>query len=117
MDDNRRSYLQTALFAVGVAFLVVYPLMQLWPSGWAWTPGQHEYEQMIVGVYATLGIFLMLGVARARGASQFDLVHGVVERRPRRHHGGAGGRRLVRARASGRRRAGALSSWPSFSAC
>jgi len=59
MDDSRRSYLQTALFAFGVAFLVVYPLMQLWPSGWAWTPGQHEYEQMIVGIYATLGVFLI----------------------------------------------------------
>jgi len=34
--------------------------MFLWPSGWAWSPGQYEYEQMIVGVYATLGFFLIL---------------------------------------------------------
>ncbi|MDP3937809.1 MAG: hypothetical protein Q8R92_06705, partial [Deltaproteobacteria bacterium] len=43
----------------GIAFLLVYPLMMLWPSGWAWKPGQQEYEQMIVGIYATLGIFLL----------------------------------------------------------
>jgi hypothetical protein len=59
MNDSRRWYLQLALIAFGVAFLVVYPLMQLWPSGWVWTPGQHEYEQMIVGIYATLGVFLI----------------------------------------------------------
>ena len=39
----------------------VYPLMMyLWPSGWRWQPNQPEYEQMILGVYATLGIFLLL---------------------------------------------------------
>jgi len=43
----------------GVAFLLVYPLMIVWPSGWAWQPSQHEYEQMIVGIYATLGVFLI----------------------------------------------------------
>jgi Family of unknown function (DUF6632) len=59
MNDSRRWYLQLALIAFGVAFLVVYPLMQMWPSGWAWTPAQHEYEQMIVGIYATLGVFLI----------------------------------------------------------
>jgi hypothetical protein len=59
MDDSRRRYLQLALIVCGVGFLLVYPLMVLWPSGWAWTPGQHEYEQMIIGVYATLGVFLL----------------------------------------------------------
>ena len=44
---------------VRVAFLLVYPLMVIWPSGWAWQPSQHEYEQMIVGIYATLGVFLL----------------------------------------------------------
>jgi hypothetical protein len=33
--------------------------MLIWPAGWSWQPGQHEYEQMIIGVYATLGIFLI----------------------------------------------------------
>lgn len=59
MNDARRRNLQLALIAFGIAFLLVYPLMHIWPSGWAWTPGQHEYEQMIVGIYATLGVFLL----------------------------------------------------------
>jgi hypothetical protein len=33
--------------------------MQLWPTGWVWLPRQYEYEQMMIGVYATLGIFLI----------------------------------------------------------
>lgn len=34
--------------------------MFYWPSGWRWLPNQSNYEQMIVGIYATLGIFLLL---------------------------------------------------------
>jgi len=56
---DRSGMLRVALVAVGVAFLLVYPLMVVWPSGWAWQPSQHEYEQMIVGIYATLGVFLL----------------------------------------------------------
>ena len=58
MDESHR-YLRIALVVVGIAFLLVYPLMKIWPSGWSWQPSQHEYEQMIVGIYATLGIFLL----------------------------------------------------------
>ena len=57
--DNRRRYLQTFLLAFGIIALLLYPLMLVWPSGWAWTPHHSEYEQMIVGIYATLGIFLI----------------------------------------------------------
>jgi hypothetical protein len=57
--DERHRYLRIALSVVGIAFLLIYPLMKIWPSGWAWQPGQHEYEQMIVGIYATLGVFLL----------------------------------------------------------
>ena len=56
---DRRKYLQIALLAFGIIALLLYPLMLFWPSGWAWTPGQHEYEQMIIGIYATLGVFLI----------------------------------------------------------
>jgi hypothetical protein len=59
MTPGRRQALRIALIAFGIAFLLVYPLMVLWPSGWQWQPNQHEYEQMIVGIYATLGIFLL----------------------------------------------------------
>ena len=56
---SRRKYLQAALLLFGVIALLLYPLMRVWPSGWAWTPGQSEYEQMMVGIYATLGVFLI----------------------------------------------------------
>ena len=56
---NRRRALQLALVATGLTALFLYPLMRYWPSGWAWSPGQHEYEQMMVGIYATLGVFLL----------------------------------------------------------
>ena len=63
---NRERALQIVLTLVGLIFLVgVYPLMMfLWPSGWRWQPHQPEYEQMILGVYATLGIFLLLASRR-----------------------------------------------------
>ncbi|MGA7907585.1 MAG: DUF6632 domain-containing protein, partial [Candidatus Sulfotelmatobacter sp.] len=59
---NRESVLKWVLVVVGLIFLLaVYPLMMyLWPSGWRWQPNQPEYEQMILGVYATLGVFLLL---------------------------------------------------------
>ncbi|MEG4215128.1 hypothetical protein QUA27_07985 [Microcoleus sp. Pol14C6] len=58
MDQHHR-YLRIALVVVGIAFLLVYPLMKVWSSGWSWQPAQYEYEQMIVGIYATLGVFLL----------------------------------------------------------
>ena len=58
MDKDHR-YLRIALVVVGIAFLLIYPLMKIWPSGWLWQPGQYEYEQMIIGIYATLGVFLL----------------------------------------------------------
>jgi hypothetical protein len=58
MDESNRP-LRIALIAVGIAFLLIYPLMKVWSSGWSWQPGQYEYEQMIVGIYATLGVFLL----------------------------------------------------------
>jgi hypothetical protein len=59
---SRESVLKVVLVAVGLIFLLgVYPLMMfLWPSGWRWQPNQTEYEQMILGVYAVLGIFLLI---------------------------------------------------------
>ena len=63
MNSNTRlSVLRVVLVATGLIFIFgVYPLMMsLWPSGWRWQPNQPEYEQMILGVYATLGIFLII---------------------------------------------------------
>jgi hypothetical protein len=50
-----------ALRLFGVVFLLVYPLSIVWPSGWVWHGGEGVYYfQMIVGVYAVLGIFLIM---------------------------------------------------------
>ena len=59
---SRVRFLRFALILVGLIFIFgVYPLMMsLWPSGWRWQPNQPEYEQMILGVYATLGVFLLI---------------------------------------------------------
>jgi hypothetical protein len=58
----RDKLLRIALIAFGATFLLVYPLAALWPSGWAWhagAPHDSQYFMMIVGVYATLGVFLI----------------------------------------------------------
>ena len=62
MTITRLRYLRVALILVGLIFIFgVYPLMMsLWPSGWRWSPNQPQYEQMILGVYATLGVFLLI---------------------------------------------------------
>ena len=62
MSAARLRYLRFALILVGLIFIFgVYPLMMsVWPSGWRWSPNQPQYEQMILGVYATLGVFLLI---------------------------------------------------------
>lgn len=57
--DERHRYLRIALVVVGIAFLLIYPLIRIWPAGWAWQPGQAEDQQMISSIYATLGVFLL----------------------------------------------------------
>ena len=63
---DRERVLQIVLRIVGLIFIFgIYPLMMFaWPSGWRWSPNQPEYEQMILGVYATLGIFLLIASRR-----------------------------------------------------
>ncbi|BBY43129.1 hypothetical protein A5765_12620 [Mycolicibacterium celeriflavum] len=54
--------LQIALAVFGVVAICLYPLAALWPSGWAWHPGpphHSDYFMMIVGLYVTLGVFLL----------------------------------------------------------
>jgi len=61
MDDRSNPALRPVLLVFGLVFIFgVWPLMVFWPSGWHWQPGQAEYEQMIIGVYAVLGVFLVL---------------------------------------------------------
>ena len=66
---SRERALQVALVLVGVTFIVgIYTLVIVWPSGWSWHTGQSHhlphYLQMILGVYATLGVFLLIASRR-----------------------------------------------------
>lgn len=60
MDNTK--YLRIALLLVGLIFIFgIYPLTIIWPSGWSWhTTGHSDYLQMILGIYATLGVFLLI---------------------------------------------------------
>lgn len=61
-NELRLKYLSIALRVFGVIFIFgIYAMMMwIWPSGWGWEPRQPEYEQMIMGIYATLGVFLLM---------------------------------------------------------
>ena len=85
-EVTRERYQRGVLVLSGLVFIFgIGLLMRLWPAGFAWTPRQPEYEQMFVGVYATLGIFLLLA-SRAPAmhrslilfAGWSSVVHGTV---------------------------------------
>lgn len=60
-QEQQLQWLKISLYTTGFIFIVGVPvLMTCWPAGFGWTPAQHEYEQMIMGVYVTLGVFLIL---------------------------------------------------------
>ncbi|KPL26462.1 MAG: hypothetical protein AMJ72_12705 [Acidithiobacillales bacterium SM1_46] len=61
-ETDRIKYLRIALLLVGLTFTFgIWPLGIVWPSGWAWHEGgRSEYLEMILGIYATLGVFLMI---------------------------------------------------------
>ena len=61
IDTHSLKYLRIALVLVGATFIAgIYLLMIVWPSGWTWHTGQSDYPLMIVGIYATLGVFLII---------------------------------------------------------
>lgn len=68
-ERTREKYLKPALLIFGLVFLLFYPLTIYWPAGWQWHPAQPEYEQMIAGVYGTLGLFLLFAARRPQAAS------------------------------------------------
>ena len=61
-ESDRTKYLRVALLVVGLIFIFgIWSLTIVWPSGWAWhARGRSEYLEMILGVYATLGVFLII---------------------------------------------------------
>ena len=60
-DASRLQYLRAVLIVVGLTFIFgIYALVVVWPSGWAWGNGHSHYLTMLLGVYATLGVFLLL---------------------------------------------------------
>jgi len=85
-EETKAKYLSIALYVFGAIFTVgVFVMMNVWPAGWAWEPRQPEYEQMIMGVYATLGVFLILAAKNPpehRSLIQFtiwsSLVHATI---------------------------------------
>jgi hypothetical protein len=86
MDPERRLLaLRVALVVTGLTCLAVQPLMMFWPSGWSWHTGHSDYPLMIVGIYMTLGVFLLAAVrdpAANRSLIWFtvwsSLVHGGI---------------------------------------
>jgi len=67
-NESRSRFLKIALIAFGLIFFLIYPLGMVWPSGWVWHGGHGQYYlQMICGVYAVLGVFL---IAASRNPAQ-----------------------------------------------
>src|SRR6185369_9320794 len=61
VEIERLKHLKLALRVFGViAIFGLYPLTVFWPSGWAWSSGRSEYLEMIIAIYATLGVFLLI---------------------------------------------------------
>jgi hypothetical protein len=61
-ESNRIKYLRIALWIFGLTFIFgIWSLSRIWPGGWSWhAEGRSEYMEMILGIYATLGVFLIL---------------------------------------------------------
>src|SRR5256885_11527301 len=85
-EIERLNHLKLALRIVGaIAVFGFYPLTVFWPLGWAWSSGRSEYLEMIIAIYATLGVFLLIA---ARDPNQHlglvsfaiwsSIVHGAV---------------------------------------
>jgi hypothetical protein len=62
IEADRIKYLRVVLLVLGLVLLFgLWPLTIVWPSGWAWhSGGRSYYLEMIIGIYATLGVFLIL---------------------------------------------------------
>jgi hypothetical protein len=83
---HREKYLRIALVLVGILFIFgLYPLINLWQSGWRWQPVQYEFEYMMLGVYGTLGVFLLIASRNPKAHKSLiwftvwsSIVHGAI---------------------------------------
>ena len=87
MDEvHGEKYLRIALIVVGLVFIFgLYPLFNLWQSGWRWQPLHYEFEYMIMGVYGTLGVFLLIASRNPKAHKSLiwftvwsSVVHGAI---------------------------------------
>ncbi len=84
--ESKEKYLRIALILFGLIFTVgLLPMTILFPESWMWEPRHREYEQMILAIYAVLGIYLLMASkepAEHRSLISFtawsSLVHGGV---------------------------------------
>jgi len=84
--STKETCLKWALRVSGILFLLVYPLCIVWPAGWVWHGGEGAYYlQMLAGVYAVLGIFLIVAAnnpVEHRSLISFavwsSVVHGLI---------------------------------------
>lgn len=60
--QTKEQLLKILLVVIGVTFIFgIWVLGQVWPSGWLWHEGgRSHYHEMIMAVYAVLGVFLVL---------------------------------------------------------
>lgn len=59
-ETSKDKFLRLFLILFGAIFFLIYPLGKIWPSGWQWHGGEGQYYlNMICGVYAVLGFFLI----------------------------------------------------------
>ena len=59
------SPLRISLVGFGIIFCSVYGLFQIdLFGGWAWSPGQPEYQIMIVGIYLVMGLMMIFQASK-----------------------------------------------------
>src|SRR5262245_34878220 len=81
-DANRLLFLRIALIVIGLTFIFgIYTLSLVW----AWGQGHSHYLMMIIGVYATLGVFLLIASENPYAHKSLiwftvwsSVVHGVI---------------------------------------
>lgn len=81
-DARSLTSLRIALVVIGLIFIFgIYPQTIIWPSGWSWGHGSSHYLAMIIGIYATLGVFLLIAARNPlahRSLIWFTVVSSVV---------------------------------------